>query len=462
MKKIKLLSALLLFALTLVQTSCNNEPLEGDFITDDGSGTEASFLAKVNGVPFEAATIIAQLNNGVLVITATNAAGDTLLLTATNLGECTYDLSLSSNPAQYFVAGDENIYVTLGVLGGSGSMTVETYLPDVLTVSGTFNFTGARLVNSGGGSTTQLVNVTEGVFTALPVELVNGDATPRDCSTTNGGDDGQMDAEDSFFALVDGEEFIDTTFEAEEILVGGEPVIKITATNDTEATIQFFVPKDLTIGTYELESIFNGPTLIGIYNKGDGSNNQTSSPGTITFTEFGAITGKISANFSFSAVDPVNGGEPTEITEGAFNIDYIENSTSPGNEFSATIDGEEYLPTLIEFQQSPFNGFTRINVTTQNTDTNQSLTLSFDIPLEAGVYEMSPLLETGEEKIGILNPDIGNSLLFRSNPGLLTIVSYEISSGVVEALFEFTAVDPLGNNPNQFEVSNGRFLITLP
>ncbi|MEM7087646.1 MAG: hypothetical protein AAF489_15805, partial [Bacteroidota bacterium] len=61
--------------------------------------------------------------------------------------------------------------------------------------------------------------------------------------------------------------------------------------------------------------------------------------------------------------------------------------------------------------------------------------------------------------VGLHNPDIGNSILFASEPGTLTITSYELSSGIVEATFSFTGVDPAGNDPTQFDITNGVFVI---
>ena len=456
---------ILLFIFSL--TSCNNEPLEGDFIIDDGEiNEEASFTANINGEPFTAISTVAQLTDGVLTMTGTDAFGEVIIFNLTNLGLCTYDLSLVSNPASLLRAGEQNPFVTLGAFGGFGSLTVDEYSEDSLLVSGVFSFTGAREINNGDGTTvTQLVNVTNGVFTAIPIDLIAGEPTASDCSNTNGGDDGntQTDEPNDFFALVDGVEFEETVFVAEEILIGEIPVIKITATNEALATIQFFVPRDTGLGTFDLESVLDGPVLLGLYNSGLGENNQTSNPGTITFTEFGVITGKIKAQCSFTAIDPVNGGTPVEITEGTFNIDVIENSTAVENVFNATIDDLDFVPNLIEVSQSPFGAdATYVTILTRNETNNESLTISFPIPIEPGVYEMSPSVVLGNEVIGIYNPDIGNSILFRSNPGTLTIISLEISSGVVEGTFSFSAVDIQGNDPTTYNITNGSFVINLP
>lgn len=457
-----MLSALIVFGFM----ACENEPLEGEFVTDDGV-EEGDFVATINGDSFNSSFTTAVLNNGVMAVSGTDGTGNTIVITVSNIGECTFDLADSFNSGSFIPDGEiDNPFLSVEALGGSGTAVITSYDPDGQTVSGTFNFNGIREVPDGsGGSTLQTIVVTGGSFENIPFELQAGTTDPYDCDTGGtggGGGTGLEDPADSFFALVDDIEFVDITLESEEIMVGSNNVVKVTATAQDGSQIQFFIPPNLGVGTYDFEPIFNGSNLTASYTSADGSESLTSGEGSITFTEFGAITGKIGATFNFVGSDPT-GGDPNTVmvTEGQFNIDYLPDSSTTENVFVVTIDGEEYTTTSIEINQNPSFDTTSVNVITINEDTNESVSLSFPIDISPGNHDMSEFVVDGSEKVGIYNPDIGNSILFKSNPGVLTIYSYQYGNGVVEGSFVFTAIDPLGNDPSTYQIE-GSFTITIP
>ncbi len=456
-----MLSALIAFGFM----ACENEPLEGDFVTDDGV-EEGDFVATVNGESFNASITTAVLNNGVMAVSGTDGSGNTIVITVSNIGECTFNLASPTNSGSFIPNGDiENPYLSWDTLGGTGTAVISAYDPDNQTVSGTFNFNGVREIPDGaGGTTIQTIVITGGAFNNIPFDLQAGTTDPFDCNSggSGGGGTGLDDPEDSFYALVDDVEFIDVTLVSEEIMVGSNNIVKVTATTIDGAQIQFFIPPNLGVGTYDFEPIFNGSNLNASYTPSDGTESLTSGQGSITFTEFGTFTGKMAATFNFVGSDPT-GGDPTEVmvTEGTFNIDYLPDSGTVENVFTATIDGEDYAPTSIEVIQNPSSETTAVNVTTINADTNQSVSLSFPIDIVPGVHEMSEFVVDGTESVGIFNPDIGNSILYKSNPGVLTIYSYQYGNGVIEGSFVFTAIDPLGNFTDTYEIS-GSFLLTIP
>ncbi|MEZ4795340.1 MAG: DUF6252 family protein [Flavobacteriaceae bacterium] len=453
-----MLSALMAFSFI----ACQNEPLEGNFITDDGSNA-GDFTATVNGEAFDATITSGQLNDGVLLLSGQDSSGNLIVLTISNVGECTFDLSLFSAFGSFIKVSDPgNGFVSSALLGGGGTATISAYDAENQTVTGTFSFVAVREVDDGsGGTTTETVVITEGVFNAIDFDVLSGSVQPNDCTIDD--DTILNDPDDSFFANVDGTEFVDIEFAAEEILLGTEPLIKVTAVDSNGGQIQFFIPPNLGIGTFAFEPILNGAVLTGSYMAGDGSGTLTTGSGSITFTEFGFYTGKLAAQFSFTASDPLN-NDPTivEITEGEFNVDYLPSSGAVENSFSAFLDGVEYIPTSITIQQSPFEGMTLVNLTTENADTNQSISLVFPIDIVAGDHEMAPFTVEGTESVGIVNPDIGNTpVLYKSNPGTLTITSYEYSTGVIEGVFTFTANDPLSNFPEVYQVTQGQFVIKI-
>ena len=59
--------------------ACQNEPLEGNFITDDGSNA-GDFTATVNGEA-DATITSGQLNDGVLLLSGQDSSGNLIVLT---------------------------------------------------------------------------------------------------------------------------------------------------------------------------------------------------------------------------------------------------------------------------------------------------------------------------------------------------------------------------------------------
>nr|MBX2828154.1 hypothetical protein [Flavobacteriaceae bacterium] len=244
----------------------------------------------------------------------------------------------------------------------------------------------------------------------------------------------------------------------------GVDMLNVIATDGNGATVRIDIPMDLEVGSYEFGTqISDGTDLIAIYNDGAGGASLTSYTGTINILEFSSLTGKLAATFNFQADDPIT-DDPffVNVVDGEFNVDFIPESGGAQTVFTAEIDGLPYEPNSIEVTEAPFgDSVTLITITTINTDENRSLTIQFPDDITVGTYDMSPSFEIGDEKVGLLNPDIGNSILFSSNPGTLTISSIEYSSGIVEGSFSFTAQDPNGIDPTLYEITNGNFVITL-
>ena len=474
MKKLQLLNWMLFALLAFTFSACDNEALEGEFIIDGEGGNtaeEGQFVANIAGVSFLAETTNNLYNPdiGALIISGVKQDGESIFLAVNNAGVGTFSLTSvdnTSNSGTYFQAGSVfNPYVTNGLAGGSGQLDITTFDVDNLTVSGTFAIIGVRaeldadgnpVLDGNGDPVFQSITISEGSFNTIPLTL--------DTSTGGGGGVG-VDPDPEFFALVRGEEFLDETFTAEKVMVADEPMIKIVAISTEGAVIRIDIPEGLGTGTFNfVDPISDGTKLIAIYTTPDGrtyTSGEFKGTGSITLTEFGGATGKLAATFDFLASDvvvPIDTNE-FEITEGSFNIDYIDDSGAVESSFSADIDGVAYVPSSIEVTQAPFGSNTRIIVTTIDALSNKSLTISFPIDIEVGVHDMTTTTVDGSEKIGLYNPDIGNSILFASEPGTLTITSYELSSGIVEATFGFTGIDPAGNDMTEYTITNGQFVI---
>jgi hypothetical protein len=75
---------------------------------------------------------------------------------------------------------------------------------------------------------------------------------------------------------------------------------------------------------------------------------------------------------------------------------------------------------------------------------------------------MSPNVISGDEKVGLYSPEDGIVTSLRSNPGTLTILSYNLVTGEMEGTFEFEALDIFGIDPNEYSVTSGSFSILIP
>lgn len=452
-------------------SACEDEPLTGDFVTEEEANDTTVFSATINGEAFSASTTTGQLINGVLLMTGTDYFGNIISIVVTNIGTCTFDLTQEINPTSFILeAPTEAPYEVLSSLGGSGTAVIQTYDQDNQTVSGIFSFTAIREISDGaGGTITESVVVTNGVFTDIPFTLVDGSLDPYDCDNggvdpgDDPGDSGIVDPESSFFALVDGQEFIDETFVAEILMVGSDEVVKLTATAPTLERMEFFIPMGLSVGTYDFDPIFNGSNLTVAYTDSQGTEAMTSMMGSITFEEYGNITGKLAATFAFTATDPIgiNEGEVL-VTEGTFVMDYRPDSTLAENTLSAEVDGGSFVPTSVEVLLDPSYDTTYVQLTAIDTETNRSIALSFPIDVMPGTYDLTSSIDTGVESVGLYNPDIDNAQLYYSMPGQLIITSYQYSDGVIEGQFSFTAIDPNGFYMEEYSIEMGVFTLTIP
>jgi len=474
MKRNYFVKAMLFALLAVAFTACDNESVEGEFVTDDGQNDteEGLFVAEVAGVSYTAETTnnVYDPATGTIVISGIKADGEVIVLAADNAGIGTFDLATvegSSNSAIYFPLNDLfNPYLTAAEFGGSGTMEITALDLENLTVSGNFQFIGARaqldaegnpILDGEGNPVIQNISITDGAFNAVPLVL-------GDIDDGGGGDPDPdpTDPEDSFYALADGSEFVDITLETSEITVAGIDMLNVVATDATGGTIRIDFPKDLGVGTFDLQNISDGTAIIALYNSGLGGENLTSNPGTLTITEFGVITGRIAGTFSFTANDPLN-IDPVKvmITEGAFNIDYIEGGIAD-EVFMADVDGVTYTPTLIEYITAPQGAETIQFISTRNEDTDQSLSINFPSDITAGSFDMAAAIETGLEVVGTYKSTIDGAVLYTSGIGTFQVISYERSTGIMEASFSFLGSDATGGDPAVFEITNGTLILNIP
>jgi hypothetical protein len=463
MKILKYASRTISLLLIFIHFSCVNEPLEGDFPQDDGvlNIEEGEFRANVGIADFSTGLAVGVLSNtDLLTITGTVPdTGESIVLTIENPGVGTFNITAglgTQNSGVYIETNLENPFVSDGTFGVFGQLNITEFDAQNATVSGTFSFTGVRVVldvdgnpvlDSNGQPTLETEEITNGIFNKIPytTEDQGGGGTP---------------ITDEFFAKVDG-----VNFDAESVTtslntVAGVSVVKIVAVNELGEIIRIDIPEDLGIGTFAMEPLSDGTKLIGLFNPATVGENLTSNPGTINITRFNVFTGIIEATFEFTATDPLGQDSSiAEITEGSFKVDYISSPGDTVTSFTAFIDGEFFGPDSIFVGETIFNGLSRFNITAIISDTGQKMGLFFPTDIEIGTYEMTTNLIDGSEKFCQYTPEIGETITYISNPGTLTISDYDQEAGFVEGTFTYTALDLTAQDPEVYQITEGEFTI---
>lgn len=476
MKKFKLFNWMLVALMAFQFASCSDEPLEGQFPQaggGPGEGEVGAFTAKINGVNFVAASTSAVVfSDGFFTITGVSGSNNAITISVPNIATGNFsltDIPDTNNTAAYVDAAQvTNPYTTLSGIGGSGQMVITSYNEIDMLISGSFQFTGARqaqdaqgtpLFDGNGDPIIQQVQITEGLFTAIPYIL---DEDGGGGGGNGGGGDPNGPVED-FFALADGEEFVDTTLTTTSNMVGEVLVIKIEALTATGQLIRLDIPSDIGIGTFPMESeISDGSMLIGLYNGNTGGENLSSNPGEMTITTFNTTDGILEGTFFFTARDPLM-QDPTvvEITEGTFTVFTTDISIPEPLPFRAVVDGLEFLPAVndIIVTNNEVNMIESRTITA-TIPSGREITITLPVNVEVGVYEMAPEVVNGDEVVGTYTlPNVNT--VFSSNPGTLTVQEYDSETGEIRATFSFTAIDNVGTNPSIASITEGEFALNI-
>lgn len=497
MKNFRFIKYLFIVLLAVLFTDCNNEPTLAEVMQDTcfDAAEPGTIKAKIGDSDFQAEISMNPEDNygrsgGFLVI---HANGFTHLYVggfAEGIGVVSMDIinpeigifDLATTNENGFVGNENNHellksfgfldvsdglneaeYPYISYINNGGSGTVEITELDLVnqTASGKFSFIGARLMrdpasgevilDGNGDPIIETAEVSCGTFNSISYEIVL-------VETTNGGGTVFSD----FYAEVDGEEFVETSVAAEKSIVDNELMLNIRAINSESQLLRIDIPYDLGVGTFPMESISSGTQLIGLYNGNNNAESLTSNPGTITITDFDRVDGVIEGTFSFTGTDPL-GIDPAvvQIREGAFKLSIPIDGGDPET-VMATVDGEAFGDGTI-FIDVVISDFLGVDIVTVSAvdDLNRSIGLVFPKDIEVGSYPMSANVVDGSEKVGLYSPDDGNITSSRSNPGTLTILSYDLMSGEIEGTYEFEGIDIFGQDPTVYSVTNGSFFVRI-
>ncbi len=464
MKKMYFIKGVLLAFLAFQFFSCDNEPLTGEFIQNEENEAEVGqFIAKVAGEDYVASSATATLTStNEMVITGLKPGGEKIVLSIKDAAVGNFNLTTGGNTenAGSYFDGSANVlpYISAGTLGGSGLLNITELNTTDQTVTGTFSFTGVRtkvdgdgnpILDGNGDPILEDIEITNGAFNAI--EYVIDDT---------GGGGGGNNPNNEFFAKVDGIDFIADTISVTEPMIGNVHMIKIEAESSTNELIRIDVPRSLGVGTFDMVNISDGTKLIALYNAGNGTENLTSNPGSITITEFDLELGILTATFSFTGNDPLGQVPDTvEVTEGSFTV-FFEGVAGANNAFTANVDGASYNPDEIVITTSIVNQYPRVTISTTVGD--QRMELTFPLTVTVGTHEMGTEIIDGNEIVAYYTPEVGTSITYVSSPGSLVITNYDIASGLIEGIFNFTGVDATGQDPTIHQITGGEFLIVLP
>ena len=245
------------------------------------------------------------VDNAINISGLRGSEGEIITLTVFGDSEGTYQLGVPSdndpllfNAGAYIEANNtgEGVWATFSVTNTSqGEVIISEIDTENQTMSGTFSFTGTNGFNN------ETKEFTNGSFTDVPFDnpVSNGNST--------------------FFARVDGEEFIEDTIQGLSANVGGISSLGIVANKNNGETIAFNLDIDIAVGEYTLEE-FMAPNAL--YNLS--TTLVHTGEGTLIITEHDIPNKHIVGTFVFTA-NPATGSESMqsyEITEGAFDVFY--------------------------------------------------------------------------------------------------------------------------------------------
>ncbi len=441
MKKYTLLSfAAAIFAFFAL-SSCDNEPLEGEFgpgpnPPGGGGNANASFEAVVDSTNFVANFSNAITENDMTIISGSLADGTSIQLTYAGFG--TGDFTLSNYTegdgiATYMEMGQNQQYMT-NPPDATGSLTVTAYDAQAGIISGNFSFTAQREVEQEDGSLEIVtVEVTQGVFSNVNLE---SDQTPP----TGGGDA-------TFEVKLDGELFSDNQVAANNNQDG--LVMEATVGNQ-QIVVQVFNPGE---GDFVLGSNENAEALI-LYNvdsTDESSPVYSSSEGTLTITSFDTTNKTATGTFSGTLVDAFGEEADISMTEGVFeNVSFGE-AESP-NSATALIDGEPFEASIFTIFGA---GGDNIGISF-DSDLDMSIQLTLPQNVETGTFAITA--PPAAYSANIFYEEGNSTLDYASLPDTGEITITSINGDMVSGTFAFTAET---GNGDTLTVTEGEFTMDV-
>lgn len=300
MKNIKFFAGIFLIVTAFTFSSCDNEPIDSAIDLDDFGGNTtgpAVFKADFSGTTWNATTSQAVISGNLIQIVGAKSNGDTFAFLIQGNGTGNYAANL--NILAFTPTGSEFGYWSINPTNESentGSIAITTINTTNNTISGTFAYKGYW----SDATTTSILPVqfTNGVFTNIPYKTtvpVSGD---------------------SFYAKVDGTEFVENQIDV-ALIVDATPnpipdQISIVGSKTNGDTVGINVNKILGTGTYAITGVLSdvdvvrGSTKINnvLFNAESGSITITSK----TATRIKGTFNMVVKNFTTSVIKNVTAG----------------------------------------------------------------------------------------------------------------------------------------------------------
>jgi hypothetical protein len=419
------------FALTftLFFISCNNEPLDGEFIVDDPSLLDPSFRANLEGVTFVGETASAQTVQGITTITGIRSNNDIIVITISGTATGTY--SLTTQGFATFGIDVEPLAFSTANQGGLGQVVITEYSNELEKISGTFAFTATRpllddngnpVLDGSGNPTFDTIVINQGEFTNIPL----------DSDGSVGGGDIDMS---EFYADVDDVPFSAEGQNVNAIYIESNNVMTLEAVNNNRTIrIKIVNPEE---GEFDLAAISNQSSRATYSVVGEDPYTTEviqGGSGTLTITAIDFFTNRISGTFEFVA-GREDGTETVNVTNGSFtNINIITGLPDDGSDLMvAFIDGLDFVAD--EIVVIPSEEF--ITVQGTNSSTNEMIIITFPTDTEPDVYNF-----TFEGEYNATYFDGTNS--FSSQNGIFVLIQYNVER--IRFYFNFNAVTEFGGD----------------
>lgn len=421
----------------LLTSSCDNEPLEGEFGNlDDGSNGSSggSFVATIDGNSFVADQAQAVASSGMTLISGVTTSGESISLTFSGSTTGSYELN-TSNFGSYTAPGSTNPYTTNA--SATGSLTISEVTEN--SISGTFSFTAQRTVTGEDGTDeTQSVQITAGSFTNILFSGGNG----------GGGSGGGSNSDALFEVELDGE-----LFEGEEIVdaVLNEDGLLISATQGNQQVgFQIFDP---AVGTYDINAESSeGIVLYDPDNTDNESTSYASASGTLEITALDMANGTISGTFSGVLQDLFMEEADIQMTNGIFeNISF--STDGPTNTGSATIDGESFNANI--FPVVYVNN--QIQVSLDN-DLDEKIIIYFPEDITTGTHTVGDGNSVEDYSASYSVENAGNTTDYYSVADSGEIIVDSFQNDIVSGTFNFTVENTSGDT---ITITNGEFTVDV-
>lgn len=162
----------------LVFTSCDNEPLDGDFFVVDPNILTPFFKAEFEDFTFIAQVATAKTVDNITTVNGLKNNGDVIVLTMNGAGVGSYNM-VTEGEAVYDINSNPVSFSTQNQ-GGSGQVIITQYDTTLLLISGTFSFIATRpllnneglpILDASGNPTFEEQTVSSGEFNNISIDL---------------------------------------------------------------------------------------------------------------------------------------------------------------------------------------------------------------------------------------------------------------------------------------------------